>query len=171
MPLTREQKQKIIQDLEEKINRQKTMIFVDFTGLGVKELFELRRELKRIDSLFKVSKKTLFVKSLQDFDESLAQVVNQLEGELGIVFGFGDEILPAKIVYQFSSQYSNLKILGGFFGGKFIPKEQVIELAKIPSRQELLARLIGSISAPVSNFVSVLENNIKGLLFVLSAIK
>lgn len=171
MPLTREQKQKIIQDLKEKIDCQKTIIFVDFSGLGVRELLDLRRSLKQSHSLFKVSKKTLFKKALQEFNESLVPYVDQLKGELGIVFGFGDEILPAKIVYQFSSKYSNLKILGGISKNKFIAKESIIELAKVPTRQELLARLVGSISTPISNFVSVLENNIKGLLFVLSAIE
>jgi len=171
MPLSREQKQKIVQDLKEKIERQKTMIFVDFSGLGVKELLELRKNLKQSDSLFKVSKKTLFKRALQSFDESLASCIDQLKGELGVVFGFGDEISPAKVVYRFSSEHNNLKILGGVFENKFITKEDVIALAKVPTRQELLSRLVGSISAPLSNFVNLLENNIKGLLFVLRAIK
>lgn len=170
MALTRKQKKEILDDLKEKISKQKAMVFVDFAGLKTKDLQDLRRKLKENDSLFKVSKKTLFKKALEDYQKSWVEFVGNLKGELGVVFGFGDELLPIKIVYQFSEQNENLKILGGVFENAFIEKGQVDELAKIPGREELLSRLVGSIGAPLSNFVGVLENNIKGLLYVLSAI-
>jgi len=65
----------------------------------------------------------------------------------------------------------NLKILGGFLENKFVEAEKIIELAKLPTREELLARLVGSISAPISNFINVLEANIKGLIYVLTKAK
>ncbi|MCD6550369.1 50S ribosomal protein L10 [bacterium] len=170
MPLTRKQKEQILEDLKEKMNRQKTMIFVDFAGLKTKDLQDLRKKLKENNSLFKVSKKTLFKKALESYQKSWVEFVDDLKGELGVVFGFGDELSPVKIVYQFSEQNENLKILGGVFENAFIGKKQISELAKIPGRQELLSRLVGSIKAPLSNFVGVLENNIKGLLYILSAI-
>ena len=170
MALTRQQKQEIINDLKEKISRQKTMIFVDFTGLKVKDLFELRRRLRESNSLFKVSKRTLLKIVFKDFSSSLAQKIEELEGELGVIFGFGDEISVVKTTSDFSSENDKLKILGGFFEGKFVEKEMIIELGKISSKKELLSRLVGSISAPISNFVNVLESNIKGLVYVLSAI-
>ncbi len=170
MALTRQQKKEIIEDLKDKISRQKTMVFVDFTGLKVKDLSGLRKKLKKSDSLFRVSKKNLLKVALKDFNSSLVQKIEELKGELGVIFGFGDEILPAKITYNFAFKNENLKIMGGFFEGKFIEKEIVIELGQIPTREELLAKLVGSISAPISNFVYVLEGNIKGLICVLSAI-
>ena len=170
MALTRQKKKEIIDDLKDKISRQKAMVFVDFTGLKVKDLSSLRRELKKSDSLFKVSKKNLLKIAVKDLDSSLVEKIEELKGELGVVFGFGDIILPAKITYKLASENDNLKILGGFFESKFVEKETVIELAQIPSREELLARLVGSISAPISNFVNVLENNLKGLVYILSAI-
>jgi len=171
MPLTRQQKQEIINDLKEKISCQKAMVFVDFTGLKVKNLSDLRKKLRESNSLIKVSKKTLLKIALEDFNSSLVQKIGELKGELGIIFGFGDEILPAKTVYNFSLENKNLKVLGGFFEGKFIEKEVVIELAQIPTKEELLVRLVGSVSAPISNFINVLQGNIKGLVCVLSAIK
>jgi len=65
----------------------------------------------------------------------------------------------------------NLKILGGIFKNEFVEAEKIIELAKLPTREELLARLVGSISAPISNFINVLEANIKGLIYVLTKAK
>lgn len=170
MALTRQQKKEIIDDLKDKISRQKTMVFVDFTGLEAKDLFGLRRKLKKSDSLFKVSKKNLLKVALKDSNPSLVEKIEELVGELGIVFGFGDEILPSKITYNLASKNENLKILGGFFEGKFIEKEMVIELGQIPTREELLAKIVGSISAPVSNFVNVLKGNLKGLVCALNAI-
>lgn len=171
MALTRQQKKEIIDDLKDKLNRQKTMVFVDFTGLKVRDLSKLRRELKKSDSLFKVSKKNLLKIALKDFSSALVEKAEGLKGELGVIFGFEDEILPAKITHNLASKNENLKILGGFFEGKFIEKERVIELAQIPSKDELLARLVGGISAPLSNLVYILEGNLKGLVYTLSAIK
>lgn len=171
MALTRQQKQEIINDLKDKISRQKTMVFVDFTGLKVKDLSDLRKKLKKSDSLFRVSKKNLLKIALKDFSSSLAQKIEELEGEIGVIFGFGDEILPAKIAHNSASENENLKILGGFFEGKFIEKEIVIELAQISSKEGLLTKLVVSVSAPISNFVNALEGNIKGLVYALSAIK
>ncbi len=169
MPKTKEQKKKIIDDLKEKIARQKTIVFIDFTGVKVEDMFNLRKNLKKTNSQLKIAKKTLISLALKD--SGLKAEIDKLEGELGIVFGYKDEISPAKTIYQFSKENPNLKILGGFFENKFKPAEDFIALAQLPSKEELLARLTGSISAPISNFVRVLEGNLKGLVCVLSAIK
>ncbi len=174
MPLTKEQKQKITEDLKEKIKEQKTMIFVDFTGLKVKDLSNLRKKLKTIDGGLKVAKKTLLGLALKGYHPSAVQEVKRLKGEVAIIFGFKDELSLAKIIYQFSQENPNLKILGGFIESKkreFLNAEDIIEIAQLPAREELLARLVGSISAPVSNFVNVLRGNLKGLIYALSAIK
>ncbi len=169
MALTKKQKQKILIDLEEKIAKQKAMIFVDFSGLKVKDLYNLRKKLKEVGNELKVTKKTLieiaFKKTKIEFDRK------NLSGQAALVFGYKDEILPAKIVYQFSFDHSNLKILGGFIENKFRSTEEIIALAQLPSKEELLAKLVGSIKAPISNLVNVLQGNIKGLIFVLAKAK
>jgi large subunit ribosomal protein L10 len=171
MALTKQQKQEIINDLKDKIDQQKTMVFVDFKGVGVKDLFELRNKLKEKNSLFKVSKKTLLRIALEDFNKSLAEKVEGLGSELAVIFGFEDEITPAKEAFNFASENEKLIIVGGFFQNEFIDREKVIELAKIPTEDELLARLVGTLSAPISNFANVLQGNIKGLVCALNAIK
>lgn len=172
MPKSREQKQKIIEDLKENIQKQKSAVFVDFSGCDSKFLFKLRDELQKSNCLLKIAKKTLLKKALENLEmKNLPEKVNQIKVQLALIFGFGDEMIPAKICYQFSRENENLKILGGIFGDEFLEKEKVIELAQLPSREELLARLVGTLQNPISNFVSVLENNIKGLIYALSAIK
>lgn len=169
MPLTKEQKKKILEDLKEKIARQKAMIFVDFTGLKVKDLSNLRKKLKSADNELKVVKKTLLGSAFKERDFKID--IEKLKGEMAIIFGFKEGLSPAKIIYQFSQENPNLKILGGFFEKKFREAEEIITLAQVPAREELLAKLAGTIFAPVSNLVNVLQGNIKGLLYALSVIK
>jgi len=169
MPLTKTQKQKILEELKEKIARQKAMIFVDFTGLKVKDLSNLRKKIKMVGDEIKVAKKTLLELALKS--AKLETEIKKIPGEIAVVFGYKDEVSPAKTVYQFSKENQNLKILGGFLENKFREAQDFVTLAQLPTREELLAKLVGSISAPASNFVSVLQANIKGLIYALSAIK
>ncbi|MFH1462287.1 MAG: 50S ribosomal protein L10 [bacterium] len=169
MALNKTQKKKILEDLRGKIARQKAIILVGISGLKVKDISELRKKLKGVEAGIQVVKKTLaeliFKENKLDFKK------NQFKEEIALVFGFKDEILPAKAVYQFSKENENLKILGGFIENKSEEAEKFIALAKLPAREELLARLVGSIGAPLSGLVSVLEGNIKGLIRVLAKVK
>ncbi len=169
MALTKAQKQKILEDLKDKVAKQKAMVLVGITGLKVKDISDLRKKVKETDGNLKVAKKTLiekvFKESKLDFDKK------KYKEEIGLVFGFKDEVSPAKIVYQFSVGNDKLKILGGFLEGRFKSVEEIKALAQLPTRKELLAQLVGSISAPVSNFVYALNYNVKGLVYLLSAIK
>jgi len=169
MALTKEQKKKIIEDLKEKIARQKAMVFAGIEGVKVKDLSNLRRNLKAQNCEIKVAKKTLLELALKE--KGIAVGLKSLEGEVALVLGYKDEILPAKITYEFSREKANLKILGGFIENKFKEAEEIIILAKLPSREELLAKLVGSISSPISGLANVLQGNIKGLIYALSAIK
>ena len=169
MALTKAQKQKILEDLKEKIAKQKAIIFIDFSGLKVKDLSGLRRKLKVADCQLKVAKKTLMGIAFKG--AKIEVEAKKLPGEVALVFGYKDPISPAKIVYQFAAMNPSLKILGGFFENKFRELEEIITLAQLPTREELLVRLVGSIQAPVSNFVRILEANIKGLIYVLTKVK
>jgi len=167
MAKTKSQKEKLLEELKEKINQQKIMILVDFTGLKVKDLFDLRKKLKSVNSQFKVEKKSLLNLVLKDYDTDFAQKIEQFKTQIAIVFGFEDPISPARVLYKFSLLNPNLKILSGYFEKKTRETEEIITLAQIPTREELLAKLVGSVSSPISNFINVLEANIKGLLYVL----
>jgi len=169
MALTKAQKQKIIDDLGEKVTKQKAIVFVDFTGLKVKDLFNLRKRLKATESKIKIAKKTLIDIAFKE--KGFKIDTKKLPGQLALVFGFKDEISPARVIFKFSQENQNVKIIGGFFDQKIIGKEEVIELAKLQSREELIGRLVGSIQAPVSNFLYALNYNLKGLFYLLTKIK
>lgn len=168
MAQTKQQKQNILEDLKEKINSQKSMAFVDFKGLGVKDLSLLRKKIKEVGGQLKVAKKTLIKLALE---KSGLKLEKDLEGEIAIIFAFEDWLLPLKRAYQFSQTNENLKLISGIFDKEFIEKEKILMLAQLPSREELLAKLVGTISNPISDLVNVLQGNIKGLIYALSAIK
>ncbi len=169
MPLTKAQKKIIIEELKEKLAKQKAAIFVDFTGLKVKDFASLRKNLKKEGNEIKVAKKTLFGLVLKNI--GLEINFKEMKGEIAAIFGYKDEMSPAKMAYQFGFANTNLKILGGIFEKNFIGAEKIIELAQLPTKKELLARLTGTVASPISNFVSVLQGNIKNLVRVLGAIK
>jgi large subunit ribosomal protein L10 len=170
MAITREKKRKILEQLKEKIEKQKIMIFVDFTGLKNKDFFALRKKLRELGNDMKVAKKTLINLALREKNLNVVDVRKML-GEIAVIFGMKDEISSAKTVYEFSKENKNLKILGGILEKNFIGPERIEELAKLPTKEELLAKLVSSISAPISNFVYVLRSIPQSLVFVLSQIQ
>ncbi|PIS17220.1 MAG: 50S ribosomal protein L10 [Candidatus Nealsonbacteria bacterium CG09_land_8_20_14_0_10_42_14] len=169
MALTKTQKQKIVDDLKEKVDKQKSIVLASIVGVKVKGLTRLRKEMKKQDCELKVAKKTLI--SLAFKGKKIDIDTKKLEGEVALSFGYRDEILPFKILYDFSKEDENLKILGGLIGQELLTREKAIELAQLSTREELLARLVGSIFSPISGLVNVLQGNIKGLMYALSAIK
>lgn len=169
MALTREQKKNIIDDLESKIEKQKSIVFMDFTGIKVKELAKLRETLKESGNEMKVAKKSLMEIALKNKHIELDS--KKLEGEVAMVFGYEDEIAPSKLVYQFSKENQKAKILGGFLENKFYEIADVIRLAELPSKEQLLGMLLGTLSAPATNLVGVLSGNMRKLVFALSQIK
>lgn len=169
MPISKNKKKEIIEELKEKLAKQKSLVFVDFTGVKVKDLSLFRKRLKEGDNELRVAKKTLA--QIVFKEKGIKVDVKKLKGEIGFIFGYNDEVSSAKKAWQFSKENQNLKILGGVIGDEVFDFEKMTAIAQLPSKEELLAKLVGSINAPVSNFVYALNYNIKGLVQVLSKIK
>lgn len=165
---TKNQKKEIVEDLVSKFKNSKAVVFSDFKGLTVKDMTNLRKELREEEISFKVVKKTLIDLALKD--AGLEASVKSLEGQIALAVSEKDEVLAAKIIAKAAKANENLKIVGGFLGEKSISQEEVMALSKLPSKEELLAKFVGSINAPVSGFVNVLAGNLRGLVNVLKAI-
>ncbi len=165
--LTKNQKKQLVKDLAENIKASKSAVFVDYRGLKVKDLTGLKKELRGSGVEFKVAKKTLIEKALKD--SGIDMNVKNLEGQIAVALS-GDEITGAKIIEKFGKTNENLKILAGILEKKLMGAAEVKELAKLPGKEELLAKLVGTINAPISGFVNVLAGNLRGLVQVLKAI-
>ena len=167
--LTKKQKEQVIEDLTDRIKRQKVLVFTDFSGLKVSETRDLRKKLREAGMEYKVAKKTLIKLALEKA-KKVADIM-QFKSSVALVFGYNDPIMPAKIISGFSKEHNKLKVLGGLMEDKVLTVEEIKELAKIPSREELLAKLVWSIKSPVSGLVNVLSGNIRNLIGILTALQ
>jgi len=169
MAKTRKKKEELVKDLNEKIKDSKSLIFANFDGLKVKEVEELRKNCRAENVDYLVAKKTLMKKA---FKENGIEIDNSVfDKEVAVAFGREDEVAPARILKDFSKDHEALQAFGGVLEGEFVGQEKVMALANLPSKEELLAKVVGSIKAPVSGFVNVLSGNLRNLVYVLNAIK
>jgi len=166
--LNRSQKEQIVKDLSEKVKAGKVMVFSDYAGTTVSKMKELRDELRKTGSSYKITKKKLIELAFKN--AGIEVDMKSLEGQIGVAIGEADEVSAAKVLAQFSKKNKNFKILRGILENKVITDREVQALAALPSKEELLAKLVGSINAPVSGFVNVLAGNLRNLVGVLKAI-
>ncbi len=166
---TKAQKATTIKGLGEHIEKQHSILFVDYKGLKVKELLLLRKQLKELGAKLQVAKKTLLKKALQE--KGIDMDLKGMEGQVAAIFSFQDAFSPIKSVAAFARITENVKILGGYIEGLVRDALSMKEIASLPSKQELLGRLVGNIAAPMSGFLNVMQGNIKGLLRVLAQAK
>jgi large subunit ribosomal protein L10 len=167
--LNKIQKAKVVEELSDRFKKQKIAIFSDFRGVSVSKFQSLRRGLKKEDGEFKVTRKTLFDRALSlvglDFS------TKKLEGEIGVAFGYGDQVAPAKLLAKFSKDNETFKILGGILDGKILSQNDVIALSKLPPREALLGQVAGALLSPIRGLVTVLGGNMRNLVVVLNNIK
>jgi large subunit ribosomal protein L10 len=168
MAITKAKKQEVVKEISDKLTRQKSMVFADFTGLKVKDLSNLKKSLKLSVSEFKVAKKTLMAVAFND--QKIDIDPELMPGQVALVFGYEDEVAPARVVYEFSRTNEHLKIIGGYLQGQALSVDQVVSLAKLPTREQLLGNLVGCLSSPMRGFAQVLNGNLRGLVMALSEI-
>jgi large subunit ribosomal protein L10 len=170
MAKSKQQKESTLADLTAQLMAAKSVVFADFSGLTVKEATELRDKARKEDIRVLVSKKTLMRLA---FEKAGYEGIDpsKLEGALVMITGMSDEVAPAKLTAEFAKEHEALKIVAGVLERKLVDAAAIKALSKLPSKQELLARLVGSINAPVSGFVNVLAGNLRGLVNVMNAIK
>lgn len=166
MPQTKAQKQAILEKLQKNLETKQGFFFFDFKGINVKDLSALRAQLKSLGAKLQVAKKTLLQKALKE--KNLPLDAKKLEGEIAAVFVGDDLLTPLKAIFAFAKSHESMKVLEGYSESGVLTADMLKELSALPSKQELLARLVGSISAPLSGFANVLQGNIKGLIYLLA---
>ncbi|HLD21951.1 MAG TPA: 50S ribosomal protein L10, partial [Patescibacteria group bacterium] len=162
MAKTRQQKEQEFASLQEKLQKSKGIVFARYMGLTVNELQELRRNLRKEQNEMVVVKKTLIGRMLENAGHS-KDATSTMDGGVAAVFGYNDEVSPAKVLATYAKKHEAVGFLGGILEGKLIDAEQVTALSKLPSRPELLAKMVGSMKSPISGFVNVLAGNMRGL--------
>jgi len=167
--LTRQQKEKIVEEFSKKTEKAKAVLLVDFGGLKVSKMQKLRRLLKKDGMELKITRKTLIQRILEAAGIKNFSVF-QFPASVALVFSPEEGIVAAKNVYEFSKEAKTFKILGGFIGQNFIEAEMIVKLAKLPSREVLLSQLVFVLNSIPRALVGVLSGNLRKLVIALDAI-
>jgi large subunit ribosomal protein L10 len=154
MALTREEKATQLKDLKEKMQRTQSLMFAQYIGLKVSEIGELRQKLRDAKAEMKVGKKTLMRIAAKEC--GLPEIPEEkLEGPVACIFSFGDPLSGAQIAFRFGKDHAQVKLIGGIFEGKLLSKEETIEIARMPSREQLLAIFATMLRSPLVSFASM----------------
>ncbi|MDD1749735.1 MAG: 50S ribosomal protein L10 [Methanothrix sp.] len=153
--MDRTQKEKELATLKEKMAGAKQIIVTDHTGINVADMTVLRRKLKNGKSEMKVSKNTLLRLAVKDTGMSALQ--EHFEGPTSIIFGYDDPSVPAKIVYDSIKESEKPRFKAIFYDGVMYGPEALKTFADLPSREVVLAMLIGTVQGPITQFIMVLE--------------
>ena len=166
--LTKAQKEEVVKELNDKLDRKKVVFLTDFRGISVTNSQELRRALKKTDAEYKVAKKTLFDRAL--VERGIEYKTRGLKGQIGAAFCYGEETAPAKVLVKFGKDHESFKILGAILANNILLEKDVIALAKLPTRDILIAQIVGAMQIPIRGLATALQANISNLAVVLQKV-
>ena len=149
------QKEEEVKKLAEKLKEAKVILLTDYRGISVADVTKLRTDLRNTNSEYKVIKNNIIKRALNANGER--GLDDLLEGPTALIIGTEDYLEPSKIVYNFSKDNEFYKIKGGIIDGKVMTAEEIITLAKLPSRQELMAKLAGALLGNITKLAVALD--------------
>lgn len=168
MPKTRAQKAEIVTKVADRFKRMKAVAFSSVSGYTMAQADTLRNKASEANVEVFIAKKTLL--KLAAKEAGLPELEN-LDGSVLTAVAYGDEVSAAKLLKELTKENDQIALLSGVLEGKVVDADGVNRLAALPSKQQLLGQLVGTLNAPVSGFVNVLAGNIRGLVTVMNAIK
>lgn len=167
--MNRAEKAKIKDDLHQKAEKASIALATDFKGLKVEEMNELRVKLRDNNVDYQVVKNTLGRLALQDSTHEV--IKDELKECCALAFGYDDPVLAAKTLVDFTKKNKKFAIRFGSLQGKYLSAEDVAELSKLPGREELLGKLLGTFNAVPTQFVGLFANLLRNFLYALNGIK
>mgnify|MGYP000846969468 CR=1 FL=1 len=165
---TLKQKREVVESISSKMKAAKAMVFADFRGLTVEQDTELRSALRKAGVEYKVVKNSLTRFAAKE--NGLDELESYLNGPTAMASSDKDPVAPAKVLSEYAKKFDKLEIKIGVVEGKIIDLDGIKALAELPSKEVLIAKVLGGFNAPISGFVNVLNANIRGLVVALNAI-
>lgn len=150
-----EMKKTVVAEIKEKFDKAKTVVLVDYRGLTVAEDTELRNQLRKAGVEYAVLKNTMISRAIEGMN--IDEMKTHLEGPTAVAFAYEDMIAPAKILSEFSKKSKKLTIKCGVCDGAYLDEAGVQALANLPSKEVLIAKIMGSMMSSVSKFVYCVE--------------
>ena len=157
-----------VEEIKGKIERAQSVVLVDYRGLNVAQITELRGKYREAGVDYKVYKNSMMRFAFKD--SGLEEFNEYLKGPSAIAFGYDDPVSAAKITSEFVKDNEKLEIKAGIVDGKVIDVAGVNNLAKLPSKEVLVAQVLGGFNSPIQGFANVLQGTIRSLATVLNAI-
>ena len=149
------QKQAKVEELANELKEAKVVLLADYRGINVTDVTSLRAELRKVNAEYKVIKNNIVKRAFDANGES--ELDEALEGPVAIIIGKEDYLEPSKVIYNFTKKHYFYKIKGGIIEGKVMSAEEIITLATLPSRQELLAKLAGALLGNITKLAVALD--------------
>ena len=170
--MSNENKIKIIKDVEEKFKSSSGLYFTKYTGMNVSQATELRKNFRENNVEYKVTKNTLTKIAAANAGFDSAKIESFLQGQIGIAYSNSDPTAPAKVIKAFKKDNEDcLEVVGLIFEGEFFESEKYTELADLPSKEELLTKLVVGLNSPMTNFSSTLGSVMSKMVSVLGSLK
>ncbi|MBD3279028.1 MAG: 50S ribosomal protein L10 [Candidatus Aegiribacteria sp.] len=172
MAVTRKQKEEVVATLVQDLSSARSMVLADFTGIDVSDMTELRTQMREQDVTFTVVKNTLLKRVFEEIEIGEDEGVYALmDGPTALAYS-EDEVLPIKVIKNFADDHAGLPaVKGGYVSGETYDVEKLMRLADIPSRDVLLAKIMGSAQSPLQGFVSVSSGIIRKLFYAITALR
>lgn len=169
MPKTKQQKIDIVTDLKDRVSKSKSIVFADYKGMTMSQLSAIRNQLGELSAEFSVTKNNLVKIALKEngyeFDDAV------FEGPVATLFSYGDEIAGIKVLAKAIKDYGIGKTKAGFLDREPLSEAQITQLAQLPGRDELRAKVVGALGAPLYGIVGVLQANLRNLVYALDAVR
>ena len=165
---TREQKATEVSALQEQIGKASNAFLIDFKGITVPQVTELRKQVREAKSGYVVVKNTLALIALKD--SPIIAMKEQFNGPTAIAFNASDAVVLAKALTKFAKDVPSVQFKGALLNGQVVPASQIQAIANLPTREELVSKLLFLLQSPIRGLVTVLQANIRNLAVVLDQI-
>lgn len=164
-----DKKKDVVKQIEDKLEAAKLVVFTDYRGLTVDEMSDLRNRLRVPGVEYKVLKNTMTEFALKNTGHE--DVIIDIAGPNAVLFSNEDPVGPVKSVYEFIKQYKKLEVKVGILEGQKLAPERIKALADLPPREVLIAQVLGTMQAPITSLVYVLNANLTGLARAIDQIR
>ena len=168
MAITAE-KQSRVAEMKDRLSRSQGLVLADYRGISVALDTKLRRKMREAGIEYRVTKNAYTRIAAEEL--GIVGLEEHLKGPVAVAISYDDAIAPAKILSEFVKEHKVLTLKAGLLDGKVIDANSVKDLAALPSREVLLAKLMGSMNAPITGFVNVLHGNLTGFVRALDAVR
>ncbi len=164
-----QEKAKVVDNLKEKLDSASVVILSDYRRVTVKEITGLRKKLHAHGAELRIVKNTLLERAVDK--AGFAELKEHIAGPTAVLLGYEEPVVSLKALVEFVKEIEKGEVKAGLLDKAFVDSKQIAEIAKLPPKEVLLAKVVGGLQAPIYGFVNVLQGTIRKLVYALSAVK